>query len=119
MFILKPIKWIIDRLRHKIAHLKLSYLAGVFKEHGVSLVVIIVIWEIIEDVLFPILFIWLGNNVHPAFLAGAPISWLICLHWLMVPITWGLWMRVKGEDKDGLDSNFQQQNCSRDIDITK
>ena len=70
------------------------------KEHGLALVVIIVAWEIIEDVLFPILFIWLGNNVHPSYYAGAPVSWILCLHWLAVPAIWWCWIKIKGEKKE-------------------
>ena len=70
------------------------------KEHGLALVVILVGWEIIEDVLFPILFIWLGNNVHPAFLAGVPAAWLLCLHWLAVPILWSAWMKLSNKKHD-------------------
>ena len=66
-------------------------------EHGLALVIIIVAWEIIEDILFPLLFIWLGTNVHPAFLAGAPASLLLCVHWLAVPAIWGLWIKIKGK----------------------
>jgi hypothetical protein len=72
------------------------------KEHGMALVIIIVGWEIIEDVLFPALFIWLGHNVNPWFITGAPISWLLCLHPIAVPIIWGLWIKIsrrKNESK--------------------
>jgi len=75
-------------------HLRPSLLLDKLKENGLALVVIIVGWEIIEDVLFPILFIWLGNNVHPGFYAGAPAAWLLCLHWLAVPLLWGLWIKI-------------------------
>lgn len=87
-------KWIKHRVSHKLEHLKPSLLVDTLKENGVALVVIIVAWEIIEDVLFPILFIWLGNNVHPSFYAGAPAAWLICLHWLAVPLMWGAWIKI-------------------------
>ncbi len=90
---MKILKWIKHRLSHKIEHFKWSSIKAVFKEHGLALVVIIIGWEIIEDVLFPLLFIFLGNHVHPAFYAGAPASWLICIHWLVVPFTWSLWVK--------------------------
>ena len=70
-------------------------------EHGLALVIIIVVWEIIEDILFPILFIWLGTHVHPAFLAGAPISLILCLHWAVVPVVWGLWIKIRNKDESG------------------
>jgi len=87
--------WIKHRLAHKLEHLNIQKLLDTLKEHGMALVVIIVAWEILEDILFPILFIWLGTNVHPLFLAGAPASILLCLHWLAVPILWGTWVKAK------------------------
>ena len=87
--------WAKHRILHKLEHIKPSNLLDILAEHGLALVVIILAWEIIEDVIFPILFIWLGKNVHPAFLAGAPAAWLICLHWLVVPLTWRAWVKFK------------------------
>ena len=43
--------WAKDRLGHKLGHLKWSSIKNVFRENGLALVVIIVGWEIIEDVL--------------------------------------------------------------------
>lgn len=91
----KFFKWVKHRLKHKLEHLNFSKLMDTLKEHGPALVVIIVVWEIIEDILFPILFIWLGANVHPIFLTGAPVSILLCMHWLAVPVMWGAWVRLK------------------------
>lgn len=95
-------KWIKERLSHKLHHLSWSSIKKTFKENGLALVVIIVGWEIIEDVLFPLLFIFLGNNVHPAFYTAVPAAWLLCLHWLAVPILWGMWVRIK---KDKIENN--------------
>jgi hypothetical protein len=86
--------WVKHRIQHKAHHLKLSNLVDTLKEHGLALVVIIVVWEIIEDVLFPVLFFFLGNYVHPVFYAGAPAAWLLCLHWLAVPILWSAWVKI-------------------------
>ncbi len=88
-------KWIKTRLLHKFSHFRPAHLIETLKEQGLALVVIIVVWEIIEDICFPLAFIWLGTHVHPAFLAGAPASWLLCLHWLVVPLTWKAWMKLK------------------------
>ena len=92
-------RWAKDRLSHKLEHFKWASLKKTLKEHGLALVIIIVVWEIIEDVLFPILFIALGNYVHPAFYAGAPAAWILCLHWLAVPIMWGAWIKISGKGK--------------------
>lgn len=96
---MKFFKWLKDRLSHKLGHFKWDSLKQTLKEHGMALVIIIVVWEIIEDVLFPILFIALGKYVHPAFYAGAPAAWILCLHWLAVPIMWGAWIRISGKGK--------------------
>ena len=89
------IKWVTSRIKHKLSHLSIAALKETFKKHGIALVVIIVVWEIIEDVCFPLLFIFLGDHFHPAFYAGAPAAWLLCLHWLVVPLTWSAWVKVK------------------------
>ena len=94
---LKLLRWIKDRIEHKLEHFRWKNIKSVFREHGLALVIIIVGWEIIEDVAFPILFIYLGKHVHPVFLAGAPAAWLLCLHWLVVPITWAWWVKIKAK----------------------
>ena len=96
---MKLIKWVKDRLAHKLDHFRWGSIKQTMKQHGLALVVIIIGWEIIEDILFPILFIFLGNNVHPVFYAGAPASLLLCVHWLAVPLIWGLWMKIKKSDE--------------------
>ena len=89
------INWIKHRIKHKIHHFSMNELKKTFKENGMSLVVIIILWEIIEDIGFPALFIWMGANIHPIFLVGAPAAWILCLHWLAVPLMWGAWIRFK------------------------
>jgi hypothetical protein len=93
------LNWFKDRVGHKLDHLRWSNIKKTLREHGLALVVIVVGWEIIEDILFPVLFVFLGNNVHPAFYAGAPASLLLCFHWLAVPLMWGLWIKIKGGDE--------------------
>lgn len=91
----KALRWVWHRIKHKLSHLHPGKLLDVLKEHGLALFVIIIVWEIIEDILFPILFIWLGANVNPWFLTGAPISWLLCLHPIAVPLIWGVWIKLR------------------------
>ena len=91
---MKAIRWVIHRLKHKIQHFHPSRLLDTLKEHGAALVIIIIGWEIIEDILFPVLFIWLGHNVNPWFITGAPISLLMCLHPIAVPIIWSIWIKL-------------------------
>ena len=101
---MKFFKWIKDKFKHKFEHFSWKAIKSLFKEHGLALVVIVVGWEIIEDIIFPIIFAALGTYVHPAFFAGIPAALIICLHWLMVPILWGMWVRYKGIDNK-LDHN--------------
>ena len=97
---MKLYRWIKQRLRHKLSHFKWENVKKTLRENGLALVVIIIGWEIIEDVIFPVIFAVLGKYVHPAFFAGIPAAWIICLHWLMVPILWGAWIRFKGGEKE-------------------
>ena len=92
--------WLKHRLSHKLEHFSTESIKKTLKEHGLALVVIIIAWEIIEDVLFPILFAVLGKFVHPAFYAGIPAAWILCLHWLAVPLIWGWRIRIS---KKGVD----------------
>ena len=89
-------RWAKDRISHKLSHIKLENIKRTLRENGLALVVIIVGWEIVEDILFPAIFALLGKYVH----LSLPVSrsaWLVCLHWLMVPVLWGImWIKIKG-----------------------
>lgn len=97
---MKPLKWFRDRVAHKFEHLKASYLLSILKENGMALFVIIILWEVIEDVLFPLLFAFLGKNLHSVFYMAVPIGWLLCLHWLAVPLMWGAWIKLWGKKEE-------------------
>ena len=97
---MKVIKWVKNRLMHKIEHIRWTSIEKIMKKNGLALVIIIVGWEIIEDVLFPLLFIWMGKHIHPVFYGGAPAAWLLCLHWLAVPLIWGLWIKITQKNID-------------------
>jgi len=81
--------------KHKLSHVSVRNLKQLFKAHGLAFVVIFIVWEIIEDALFPLLFYWMGNNIDPWFHAAIPVSWLLCLHGIMVPLTWSLWIKIR------------------------
>ena len=100
----KAFSWVKERIKHKIHHYSISELKKFLKKNGLAFLIIFLVWEIIEDVIFPITFIWLGKNVNPWFLTGAPISWLLCLHPIMVPFLWWVWVKIsrkKVEDTNG------------------
>ena len=92
---MKVIRWIKQRFGHKLEHLRWANIKKMFRENGLALVVIIVGWEIVEDVVFPLIFALLGKYVHPVFFAGIPVAWIVCLHWIMVPVLWGAWIKIK------------------------
>lgn len=94
---MKLFSWVKDRLSHKLEHYSLEKIKSFLKENGLAFVIIFLAWEIIEDVLFPILFAVLGTHVHPAFYAGVPAAWLLCLHWVAVPVMWGAWVKLRGK----------------------
>jgi len=93
-------KWIKDRIGHKLHHVSFKALKKTMREHGLALVIIIVAWEIIEDILFPIMFALLGKFVHPAFYGGIPVAWVLFLHWLAVPLMWGWWIKISKKEVD-------------------
>jgi hypothetical protein len=95
----KAYLWIKHRISHKIDHYSKEKIKDFLTKNGLAFVVIFLLWEIIEDVLFPLTFIWLGNNVNPWFLTGAPISWILCLHPIAVPALWWLWIKMKKTDR--------------------
>ena len=97
------INWLKTRISHKFSHFSAEKLRGFLKKNGLAFVIIFVGWEIVEDVVFPIIFAALGNYVHPAFFAGIPASLILCFHWLAIPILWGVWLKLtsqQAEDKD-------------------
>ena len=83
------INWIKKRFSHKLRHLSWDHIKNTLKKHGIAFVIIVIGWEIIEDIIFPVLFALLGKYVHPIFYGGVPVSWLLCLHWIAVPAIWG------------------------------
>lgn len=89
--------WFKERVHHKLEHFSLAELKKVIVEGGLPLLIIVVGWEIIEDILFPMIFTAMGFIIHPIFYLGVPVSWALCLHWLAVPFLWGLWMKYKGK----------------------
>jgi len=96
---MKFLRWLKHRVLHKFEHFSIKKIKKFLKENGLAFVVIFIAWEIIEDVLFPVLFVFLGNHVHPAFYAGVPAAWLLCLHWLAIPVLWGAWIKIRGKNE--------------------
>ena len=100
--------WIKTRILNKLNHFSTAKLKDFIKKNGLPFVIIFVGWEIVEDVVFPIVFAGLGNYIHPAFYAGIPASLILCFHWLAVPILWGLWLKVTNKKKP---DNYSEGEC--------
>ena len=88
------INWLKTRISNKLNNFSKEKLKAFLKKNGLAFVIIFVGWEIVEDVVFPIVFGFLGNYIHPAFYAGIPASLILCFHWLAIPILWGLWVKL-------------------------
>ena len=107
------IKWLKNKLKHKFDHWKLSNIKKLFLQHGRAFVIIFIAWEIVEDIVFPVIFIWLGNNVDPWFLTGAPISWILCLHPVAVPVIWAVYIKLSGNNNDTI-KKIDHECCSHE-----
>jgi uncharacterized membrane protein len=99
------IKWLKNRISSKLDHFSGEKIKGFLKKNGLAFVIIFIGWEIVEDVVFPLIFGALGNYVHPAFYAGIPASLILCLHWLAIPILWGLWVKLTNRSNVDVDAD--------------
>ena len=89
-----------NNIKNKIFFWKIPNLKDLFLKYGLAFFVILILWEIVEDVLFPALFLFLGNSYDPLFYTLIPSTWLICLHPIAVPILWSAWRYFAHKDKD-------------------
>ena len=97
---MRILKYLKIRLSNRFGNFSRKKIKAFLKKNGLAFVIIFVGWEIVEDIVFPIIFGFLGNYIHPAFYAGIPASLILCFHWLAIPILWGLWLKISGNKKD-------------------
>ena len=97
------VSWIRQKFKNKLSLLSPSNIKHTFKQHGIALVVIIIFWEIIEDLVIPSLFAYLGSSVSPVFYVGIPASILICSHWIGIPLLWGMWVKLSSRNKSDVE----------------
>ena len=83
---------------HKLSFWKKEKLKKIIVEYGVPFLVILIVWEIFEDFIFPAICYWLGQY-WPAFYAAIPTLWIVCLHPVVVPILWWIYVRFRGNKK--------------------
>jgi len=84
-------------INHRVQFWTFSNLKSVILKHGKALLIIFIVWEIIEDVLFPAMAYLLGKYVDPSFYAVMPVAWLFCLHPVAVPIIWAVYCKMSGK----------------------
>lgn len=104
------------KLTEKLSFWKLSNLKKVIKEYGPAFLVILIGWEIAEDILFPALFYVLGEY-FPAFYALIPVSWILCLHPIAVPAIFLVYVKISNKNKDLEKVNKNKHlwhNCEHD-----
>ena len=94
---MKIFNWIKERISKKLKHFSVDHFKKLLKKHGTAFLIIVIGWEIVEDVVFPIIFGILGNYVNPVFYTGIPASLILCFHWLAVPILFGIWLKLSGQ----------------------
>lgn len=82
---------ILHHLYCKLAFWRHKNINKIFKKYVLPLAIITIVWEIIEDIGFPILFYFLGKHVHPSFYVGMPVSWLLCIHPIAIPLIFSVY----------------------------
>ena len=88
----KMLKQLKEKVSHKLSFWKKEKFKKIIVEYGVPFLVILIGWEIFEDIIFPAICYWLGQY-WPAFYAAIPTLWIVCLHPVVVPVLW--WAYVK------------------------
>ena len=91
----KIINYIKHNWDHKISFWKIKNLKAKLFEYGPTFLTILIIIELLEHIGLPILFSWLGLNVHEAFLVAVPAPFIFCLHFITAPIVFFIYIRIK------------------------
>ena len=94
-------KTIVHNLRHTIEFWRWKNLKSAFLKHGTEFLVILIIWEIVEDIIFPAVMYLCGETLNPVFYSLIPAGWIVCLHPIAVPVLWSMWRCLKrSKDSD-------------------
>ncbi len=94
----KMIKKLKEKISHKLSFWKKEKFKEIIVEYGVPFLVILIGWEIFEDIVFPAFCYWMGQY-FPAFYALIPVSWIMCFHPVAVPILWWVYVRFWGSNQ--------------------
>ena len=93
------IEYIKHTLKHKIAFWKWKNLKAKLIEYGPTFLIILIIVELLEHFGLPLLFYYLGENVHNFFFALMPAPLLICLHFITTPIVFFIYVAITKKKK--------------------
>ena len=88
----------INYIKHTLIH-KLSFwtwgnLKKKLIEHGPTFLIILIIVELIEHLGLPVLFYYLGENIHDFFYVLIPAPLVVCLHFLTAPLVFFIYMLI-------------------------
>jgi len=73
---------------------KLKNLKSKLLEYGPTFLIILIIVELLEHFGLPILFYYLGNNVHDFFYVLIPAPLVVCLHFITAPLVFFIYMAI-------------------------
>ena len=91
--------------KHKISFWKKDSLKKKMVKYGFPFLIILIAWEIVEDIIIPAIAYLLGLYVDPTFYAAIPITWVVCLHPFVVPVLWYYWCFVFNKDGDQIETH--------------
>ena len=93
------IKYIKHSIKDKIAFWKWKNLKEKLIEYGPTFVIILIIVELFEHIGLPLLFYYLGGNVHDFFYVLIPAPLLFCLHFMTAPLVFFLYVAITKKKK--------------------
>ena len=91
----KIIQYIKHTWGHKLSFWKIDNLKKKLVEYGPTFLIIVILVELIEHFGLPVLFYYLGNNVHDFFYALIPTPLFICLHFITAPLIFLIYIKLK------------------------
>ena len=89
------IEYIKHTLGHKVSFWSFKNLKSKLLEYGPTFLIILVIVELLEHLGLPVLFYFLGNNVHDFFYVFIPAPLLVCLHFITAPLVFFIYITIK------------------------
>ena len=89
------IKYIKHTIEHKVSFWSLKNLKSKLLQYGPTFLIILVIVELLEHVGLPVLFYFLGNNIHDFFYVLIPAPLLVCLHFITAPLVFFIYVSIK------------------------